>query len=55
MAPFSYMMNLFNAPPRAELTLGQKISRIAQMVAVLISASTLAAVVGTVAVELVER
>ncbi len=55
MAPFTYVMNLFNAPPREELTLGQKVSRIAQILAVLISASTLAAVVGTVAVELVER
>jgi len=55
MAPFSYVMNLFNAPPLEKLTLREKMGRIAQMIAVLVSASVLAAAIGTVAIEIAER
>ena len=55
MAPFSYVVSLFNAPPLEELTLGEKMGRIAQIVAVLVSASILAAAAGTVAIKLAER
>jgi len=55
MAPFSYMMNLFNAPPLEELTVGKKMGRIAQIVAVLVSISIMAAAAGIMAIELAER
>jgi len=52
MSPISYLIGLFNAPPLEELSLSAKLGRIAQIVAVMVSAGIVAAAAGTVAIKL---
>jgi len=52
MTPITNVIDLFNAPPRDEMTFREKLTQIAQIFAVIVSASVVMAALGTMTIKL---
>jgi len=52
MTPLSSLLNLFNAPPRDEMTFREKLIQIAQIVAAIVAVSVVTAALGTITIKL---